>query len=166
MQEDERIDPRNLTFSQAQGYEDLPGPLALEELGSDARRRLWDLLYLNVEGASPSVGGITYGIRGDWAVVVIDLQREFLKRTVEQLTTSRSDFLSSYRRGILNDFEFNKVFDLLQFIMRHPSCPGEFTPAVKFIFEDCQLAYFVDTNEPPTIFPMSTRHSTLYTQAA
>ena len=36
----ESMDPRSLTFSQAQGYKDLPSPLALEELSSDARREL------------------------------------------------------------------------------------------------------------------------------
>ena len=32
-------DPGMLTFSQAQGYEDLPGPLKLKELPSEARTR-------------------------------------------------------------------------------------------------------------------------------
>lgn len=156
MQESESLDPRILTFSQAQGYEALPGPLALEELSSDARRRLWDLLYLNVEDANERWSGTEFGIIGDWAAIVTDLQREFLKRTVEQVSTLGSEFYSTFRIGILTSFEFNVVFDLMQFIMRHPRCPTAFTSEVKHIFEQSQLAYFVDTNGPPTIFPMST----------
>ena len=42
------LDPRNLTFSQAYGYEDLPQPLKLGELSREARTKLWSLLYLSV----------------------------------------------------------------------------------------------------------------------
>ena len=42
--DNEGLNPRNLTFSQAQGYKELPGPLALEELSYEARVKLWDLL--------------------------------------------------------------------------------------------------------------------------
>ena len=38
-------DPGMLTFSQAQGYEELPGPLKLEELLSEARMRIWNVFY-------------------------------------------------------------------------------------------------------------------------
>ena len=37
MADNQELDPREVTFSQAQGYEKLPGPLALEELSGDAR---------------------------------------------------------------------------------------------------------------------------------
>ena len=39
------LDPRMLTFSQAQGYEELPGPLQLEELPKEARIRIWNVFY-------------------------------------------------------------------------------------------------------------------------
>lgn len=152
MQEDERIGPRNLTFSQAQGYESLPGPLALEELSSDARRRLWDLLYMFARRSSGS------GYLGlDWRAIAVDLHREFLKRPLEEFTGTTDEFFNIYRYQVLEDLEFNKVFDVIQIIMRHPDCPSEFTTEVKGLFEQCQLAYFVDANGPPTIFPMSTR---------
>ena len=153
MQEKEGMDPRKLTFSQAQGYESLPGPLALGELSSDARLRLWDLLYSSVQASS------LYSYLGsDWGSIAIDLHCEFLKRPLEEFGLSeRDEFFGIYRNRILHDLEFNKLFDLLQIIMRHPDCPTEFITSVKGLFERFQLAYYVDTNGPPTIFPMSTR---------
>ena len=44
MTNNEGLDPRHVTFSQAQGYEALPVPLALGEISYEARLRLWDLL--------------------------------------------------------------------------------------------------------------------------
>ena len=44
MTDNEDLDPRKLTFSQAQGYEPIPGPLALGLLSEEARIRLWDCL--------------------------------------------------------------------------------------------------------------------------
>ncbi len=44
MTDGEELDSRNVTFSQAQGYEALPGPLALGEISKEARTKLWDLL--------------------------------------------------------------------------------------------------------------------------
>ncbi len=45
------IDPRNLTFSQANGYEEIPGPLNLEELPQEARTHMWKVVYENLNAA-------------------------------------------------------------------------------------------------------------------
>ena len=148
----ESIDSRHPTFSQAQGYEDIPGPLALEELSSDARRRLWNLLYTSVKEASP-VGPL----RNDWLEMALGLHNEFLRVPVDEFSPDHTDFLNIYKNRILAGLEFNRVFDLLQMIMRHKDCPPGFTEGVKGIFERCQLAYCVDTNGPPIILPMATR---------
>ena len=39
-------DPGMLTFSQAQGYEELPGPLKLGELPRGARTHIWNVFYI------------------------------------------------------------------------------------------------------------------------
>ena len=51
MSNGDAIDRRNLTFSQAHGYEELPQPLKLEELSDKARTKLWSLLYDQVEAS-------------------------------------------------------------------------------------------------------------------
>ena len=52
MSGDNALDPRNLTFSQAYGYEELPQPLKLGEISDRARTELWNLLYAFVNSES------------------------------------------------------------------------------------------------------------------
>ena len=86
----------------------------------------------------------------------MELHREFLKRPMDRFSGTIANVLGIYRDGILTGLEFNQVFDVLQIIRRHQECPPNFTATVKEIFEHRQLAYYVDTNGPPTIFPIST----------
>ena len=51
---------------------------------------------------------------------------------------------------------FNKVFDLIQFVLRHPQCPREFSNQMKRTFAECMLAYTIDDGPPPTIIPAVT----------
>ncbi len=154
MADDEAPDPRRVTFSQAQGYEKLPSPLELEELSDDARRELWDLVFVSV--GVQHIEGYGSFLDDAWASIFETLHRDFLKRPRDRFT-STPDTLETYRAFILQGPEFNKVFDLLQMIMRHPNCPPEFTAGVAEVFERCRLAYYLDTNGPPTIFPAATQ---------
>ena len=63
--------------------------------------------------------------------------------------------MNTYQRKFMND-SFNKVFDLLLAIMRHPKCPPLFTAAVGLEFRKCRLAYVVDVDPFPTIHPAAT----------
>ena len=157
MTNNDESDPKNLTFSQAQGYGELPGPLALEEISDEARVRLWDLLdssawrevYIREEA-------LFWEWQAQWGQVFMGLHRDFLVRPMDGFPGAR-DSAAQYRNLILHELPFNKLFDLLQMIMRHPSCPREFTVGVGAIFEQCRLAYLVDTKRPATILPAVTR---------
>ena len=61
-----------------------------------------------------------------------------------------------FRRSI-DEPPLNKVFDLIQFVLRHPQCPREFSRQMKRTFEKCRLAYTIDSGPPPTILPAVTR---------
>ena len=65
--------------------------------------------------------------------------------------------LKSHLRHRIETHPFNKVFDLIQFVMRHPECPSGFIKAMKQVFADCRLAYVIDEKPPPTIRPAVTR---------
>ena len=158
MTESETLSPRNLTFSQAQGYEDLPSLLALEELSDDARRELWDLLYIYIKGNTGTGGYARSNLREDWWEIAFKLHRDFHGRPIANFSSKASSFMARCEKTILDSNQpFNRVFDFMQIIMRHPQCPPEFIETVKNIFEHCRLAYFVDTNGPATILPMSTQ---------
>ena len=145
-------DQRKLTFSQRQGLEPLPGPLALEELSSEARTRLWALFF-----------GITKRntryefVEGPWDQVLYDCFIERLGQPADEYSYESNKILRTYKAIILDpEVTYNKVFDVLEFLMRHPSCPPDFVGNVKKVFSECRLAYIIDTNGPATIMPAVT----------
>ena len=150
------FDPRNLTFSQAYGYEDLPEPLKLEELSEEARTRLWSLLYRNVH-ATRMVG--TFGashVGVTWASILEVIHEDVFGRPADEFDTKFDNFRRTFRHNITY-YPFNLVFDLLLAIMRHPECPEDFARSVAMIFVRCRMAYVVDLGPPPTIFPAAIR---------
>ena len=48
------------------------------------------------------------------------------------------------------------MFDLIQFVLRHPRCPRGFIRDMKRTFAECRLAYTIDFGPPPTIIPAVT----------
>ena len=50
--------------------------------------------------------------------------------------------------------KFNKVFDFLQFVLRHELAPEDAFDAIKDVLEECMCAYTV-IEDGPTIIPIS-----------
>lgn len=156
---DEIQELRKLTFSQAQGYEDVPGPLKLEELPQEARTHIWNAFYVHLEASKrpeefypePSLWVIDH----PWEEV---LRAKHLWHDNLPLDEWRIGFERVCRdlRDEIQTLPFNKVFDLLQFVLRQPSCPAGFTSIIKQVFAHCRLAYTIDEGEPPTIVPAVT----------
>ncbi len=151
MTETTNPDPRTLSFSQANGYEDLPQPLALEEVSYDARRKLWDLLWLSAWEHDWDDWATDY-----WPNVFQTLHLEFMKEPLDEFDADADVIRKIYRPLILSDLSFHILFDLWQMIMRHRRCPKTFVSTTAAIFEECRLAYVVDTTGPPTILPAAT----------
>ena len=144
------LDPRKLTFSQANGYEDLPQPLKLGELTDAARTKLWSLLYHFVYSESNGSH-----VCGNWLTVVTYLHVSHYEQALDEFSEFLEDFVNFYKRNFMYD-PFHKVFDLLLAIMRHRACPQEFKRAVATVFGESRLAYVVDTSNPVTIYPAAT----------
>ena len=149
-------DPRKLTFSQAYGYEELPQPLKLGELSKEARTKLWSLLYLFVthESGTSLRENTSLGMR--WGGIFQFLHVNFYVLPVNEFNSTLGDFVDAYQWKFMND-SLNDVFDLLLVVMRHSDCPPEFTQAIGGIFEECRLAYVLDVDAPPTIYPAATQ---------
>ena len=149
------LDPRRLTFSQAQGYEKLPQQLKLEELSDEARTRLWNILYLHVHGESGSRFGSNTQLGARWKGILLTLHLQFHVRPINGFNPTLGSFVKEYQPFLMKAV-FNKVFDLLLAIMRHSKCPQQFTESVGLAFKACRLAYVVDFKNPVTIFPAAT----------
>ena len=150
------LDPRNLTFSQAYGYEELPQLLKLGEISNGARARLWSLLYDYVDSQSmtPESGG--HLVSGSWRAILRFLHVEHYERALDEFDDSMEKFIGEYKEEVMSG-QFNEIFDLLLAIMRHPECPQEFIRLVSVAFEKSRLAYVVDVDPPPTIYPAVTK---------
>lgn len=151
------IDPEKLSFSQAQGYEELPAPLKLEELNQEARTKIWNYLYIAV---SESLDTTAHRIvKEPWLPILAYLHVEFFSLPLDEFSSWHRDFINKYKEPVcgLYPLPFNKIFDLLQHIMRHPECPPSFIDDVAETFKQCRLAYIVRKEPPVTIFPATTK---------
>ena len=145
-----------VSFSQAQGYEEIPGPLQLEELPREARTRIWNLFFVHLKKSMSTaefVGGSWIG--GGWEDILRAAHADF---HISPLDEWSSDYWPACKklREYIETRPFNKVFDLIQFVLRHPQRPPEFIRQLQRVFEECRLAYTIDIARPPTILPAAT----------
>lgn len=153
---DSRHDPRTLSFSQAQGYEDIPGPLNLEELPAEARTWIWSLVFSFLKKSTTRPRGTsTQYVVGAWEGVLVSKHVVHDQRPLDEWNTKFDPIRADLRHSI-ETLPFNKVFDLVQFVLRHPECPRDFVDAMKHVFSRCRLAYTIDEGPPPTIVPAVT----------
>ena len=163
-------DPRKVTFRQAQGLEELPSRPALGELPAEVRILLWEAFDATTKRASTSDPATGYfgsvSVGGDWEHLVLALARRHLHVPSDALSyqdpllgfrgTDAGAVRKAFRPFFLDDTPYDRVFDLVQDAMRHDRCPPEFVAGIKKAFEECEVAYFVDTSGEPTVLPAAT----------
>ena len=143
------------TFSQAHGYEAMPAMLKLGQLDDKARTRIANVLTDHVdrcqyhEWHSSLVGKYM-------AVISRDLHCHHHVRSVDSWSNDR-DCVAKQFQDDVNKLLFNRVFDMIQFIMRHRECPSSLINDIKTTFSDSNLAYAIDDSSSPTIIPMATK---------
>ena len=152
-------DPKQISFSQAHGYEEIPGPLRLEELPDDARTGIWNLIFHHIH-RSKTTGGLDEldggpWIRGTWEEILLAKHRHFERRPVDDWDPRFSRIRKDLRECIEKQ-PFNRVFDLIQFVLRQRVCPPSFAARMRDLFTQYRLAYTIDTTPPPTILPAVT----------
>ena len=146
------LDLERLTFSQAQGYEPLPQPLALGEISLEARIKIWDRIHLGTKSYDDSVSS-------SWDDILKKIHGDYFKRPIDEYNPIRkSEILEEIKSLILNESTpFNEVFDMIQMIMRYRWVTiGNFNRAMHNIFRQCRLAYTIDHKHPVTILPAAT----------
>ena len=144
---------RTLTFSQREGYEELPSTLRLGELPNVARTRIWNILYLCLDG-SREVG--YSALLGDpWEEILRDAHAWHLNLPLDEWNR-RFDSVCSWLREIVEHAAFHHVFNLIEYIMRHRSCPAHFVAHMHLEFTSCHLAYVIDAGPPIAILQAAT----------
>ena len=146
----ENIDPKLVSFSQAQGYESLPEPLKPEELSHAARVAIWNDLYSDAIDDVKSYGSR----RTRWGRLLESVHSDHFGGALHEWRGPESTLQRA--NEVIGKYPFNVVFDLLTFIMRDIHSTQRFKSKITATFYRFQLAYVVDTSNPPTIYPIST----------
>ena len=154
-----RVDDGNYCFSQAQGYEAIPGPLKLGELPDHARTGIWNLIFDHISQSTTrdfldALGGGPW-IRGAWGEILRAKHCRFEHRPADDWNPQFSRIRKDLRQYIETQ-PFNRVFDLIQFVLRQRACPRSFTARMRDLFAQHRLAYAIDIGPPPTIVPAAT----------
>lgn len=146
-------DSRPLTFSQREGYAELPAALDLEDLPPTARTRIWNVLYAHLEAAR--IVGNRFHIGRPWESILKSLHQEHHVQRLDDWSSAFSHLCDNLGARV-EHLPFNEVFDLIEFIMRHDECPQSLILLMSAAFKDGRLAYTIDVGPPPTIVPATT----------
>jgi hypothetical protein len=146
-----------LSFSQAQGLQPLPQPLALGEVSDHFRTDVWNWLYRKIKQNESSR---SYSISGEWLAVFGSIHEFFFRSPIDTFNADTDALIYKYRRSMIagSFIPWNELFDLIQFILRSPYIIGQrtlCTEEMRAIFRTNMLAYdIIDLPaDGPTIVP-------------
>ena len=148
-------DRGNLTFSEGAGYADVPRQLRLEELPAPARVGIWNALYVHLD-QTKRLGYLDYFIGEPWQTILRSLYIWHDVKPLDEWTDRFDVWCERLRRRVQRD-SFNRVFDLIQFIMQHEDCPQTFLTTMGIVFRSSHLAYEIHAGPPPAILQATTR---------
>lgn len=148
---DRTLTRRSLTFSQAERLEDLPQPLSLGEVSPQARNLIWDAFW-STTTEHVDVSWVVH----PWRAVLRDTHVRFFALPADEFSDRSANIRDIYKSFFLGKISYNRLFDLLQHLMRQDDCPSQFIARTRAAFTESRLAYTIDTDGPPTILPTAT----------
>lgn len=147
----------HLTFSQLHGYESLPEPMQLEEISDDLRREIWNTtreLLLSQSGTNALYRRYFYEEMQRFIERVLG---NFLKKPEDEIDTSYEEVINLFRDWILKG-RFNKVLDLVRFMLNERKYGEKLVNPINKSFETCVAAYYLDMSHCPyQFFPRSNK---------
>lgn len=141
-----------LTFSQAEGLEPLPAPLKLGEVSQELRAYLWKDFFEHVRSFHERYD--LSRLAFPWRDILYDFHVYFLHKPADEYIGA-VDVQCALLRNLIYTLPFNRLFDTLQFILRHRYTPSPLLTHVTQSFELARAAYVV-VKEGPTIMPAAT----------
>ncbi len=129
--------------------------LKLEELPESSRNRIWSALYRSLrEWSAPGPMGRYIRNGTEFRTLLEDIYLDFFKIPFDGLPEF-SKIEKQLRAGIMAG-KFNKVFDLILVIMRHPSCPDTLLDDMERALNGSNIAYRLILS-PPAILPVASK---------
>lgn len=142
----------DITFSQRYGYDPLPKPMQLEELSSDLRREIYNVVRGTLSSWAHDLQGYSY-FDTQIKPFLQWLWGRLLEKPEDEIDVSYNEIMAVFKSWILYE-PFNKVFDLieqLQYWQRGERIVENF----RELFEVHMVAYYFSKDPPYQIMPRS-----------
>ena len=146
------MDDSRLTFGQRHGYSPLPKRLKLKQLSKDARTSIWNVFCRYVPIQS-DIAATEYSRKPSfWCDMFLDVHEDLYRERIDSFNLRE---MWQRMDQIVRQGHHWQVFDLIQEILRHQSCPDFFKHATAECFVKGHLAYSISFSNVPTIMPMT-----------
>ena len=155
---DNRYQPDDhLTFSQRYGYEPVPEPMQLEKLSDDLRREIWNTMRELLLSLRSRNSVYQYYFDEKAERFIERVSGKLLKKPEDEIDTSYEEVMNRFRDWILQG-RFNKVLDLVQFMVNDSKYGEKLVKPIGESFETCVAAYYLDMSRYPyKFFPRSNK---------
>lgn len=130
-----------LPFSQRTGLAPVPPQLELGEVSPELRRLLDYFVSLEIRRESVSGWDHRY-FQSKWERVAMDFHVRFLGQPVGRFENDATMLGAQIGRAI-RELDIGRLFDLIEFLIRHPGCSGELKRELASAFVDARAAYRV-----------------------
>lgn len=130
---------QNLSFSERNGLVDIPPQLKLGEVSSELKRLFDYHIGSEVERVRRYGPGGSYFDRA-WRIVAMDLHVRFFKEPRSSFRDDPSALMKKIETFIARS-EFNWLFDLIEFFVRHPGCSAQLKADLASAFIEARAAY-------------------------
>ena len=144
-----------LTFTQRYGYEEIPHPLRLGELPKNVRVQIWNTLYVHLENTSEYSWDVGRLIGGPWRSILMRLYVRYDNKPLNKWNGAFDAWCIDLQQRFEGD-SFQRVFKLIEFILRDRECPSKFILQIANLFRGFHLAYRIDFGPPPAIVQATT----------
>ena len=145
---------RHLTFSERYGYEQLPGPMQLQQLSDDLRREIWNIIRVNLSN-NRKAGDFDYYFDQDFVRFIERIFGKLLKIPEDEVPTDYENALKLFKQMILTG-SFDQILSLIELIANNDSDNLRFARRIAKLFDSHAAAYWLDvTRKPYKFFPRS-----------
>ena len=144
------------SFSQRHGHTPVPRRLRLKELPEDSRTAIWNVFCTYVQIPNQYASLMMPRHVSPWMRIVMHVHEQLFH---ERVDTFQLEQVWNRMDHVVNRGEFWEVFDLIETVLRHPSCPEPFVMIMANAFQESQLAYVISRANAPTIIPVANASS-------
>ena len=135
--------PDHLTFSQRYGYEPLPEPMKLEEISSDLRREIWNVIREFLLEKRSFSGN--YYFRQNEARIIERVTGRLLRIAEDKVPTDYDKVMFDFEKACFS-LSFNKLLEFLEAFVNDREVGDGFAESIRYLFEIHGAAYWLDSS--------------------